>query len=144
PYPGADCRLPFGRARQVRPGRDVLVLTWGEPVYRALEAASALAAQGVETEILDLRTIVPWDQDAVFAAVRRIGKVLIVHEDTLTCGFGAELAAQLAEHAFAYLDAPIARVATADVPSPCADPLFAAIMPTTAKVRAALEALARW
>jgi 2-oxoisovalerate dehydrogenase E1 component len=144
PYPGADYQVPFGRARQVRPGRDVLIVTWGETVYRALEAANALAPQGIETEILDLRTIVPWDQDAVFAAVRRIGKVLIVHEDTLTCGFGAELAAQIAEHAFSYLDAPIARVATADVPSPCHDQLFNAIMPTTAKVRAALEQLARW
>jgi len=144
PYPGPDYQVPFGRARRVREGRHVLIVTWGETVYRALEAATALAGQGVETEILDLRTIIPWDQEMVFAAVRRIGKVLIAHEDTLTCGFGAELAAQIAEHAFSSLDAPIMRVATADVPSPCHPTLFGAIMPTTPKVQAALTELARW
>lgn len=144
PYPGPDYQVPFGRARRVRAGEHALVITWGEPVYRSLEAAAALAESGIETEILDLRTIVPWDQEAVFAAVRRIGKVLIVHEDTLTCGFGAELAAQIAGETFAYLDAPIARVATADVPSPCHPNLFESIMPTTRKVQAALEALVRW
>lgn len=144
PYPGPDYQLPFGRARRVREGRHVLILTWGESVYRALEAATALAGQGIETEILDLRTIVPWDADAVFAAVRRIGKVLIVHEDTLTCGFGAEIAAQIAADAFSYLDAPIARVAMADIPSPCHPNLFGAVMPTSGRVQAALETLARW
>ncbi len=144
PYPGPDYQVPFGQARQVRAGRDVLVVTWGEPVYRALEAATALAERGVETEILDLRTIVPWDADAVFAAVRRIGKVLVVHEDMRTAGFGAEIVARIADEAFAYLDAPAGRVATADVPSPCDENLFDAVMPTTAKVQAAIELLARW
>jgi 2-oxoisovalerate dehydrogenase E1 component len=144
PYPGLDYQLPFGQARTVRPGRHALIITWGESVYRSLEAAANLAQQGIETEVLDLRTVVPWDADAVFAAVRRIGKVLIVHEDTITCGFGAELAAQIAQHAFSDLDGPIYRVATADVPSPTAKPLFEAIMPTTAKVQAALEELVRW
>ncbi len=144
PYPGPDYALPFGQARTVRPGHHALIITWGESVYRSLEAATALAAQGVETEVLDLRTIVPWDAEAVFAAVRRIGKVLIVHEDTLTCGFGAELAAQIAQHAFSDLDGPIYRVATADVPSPAHKNLFDAVMPTTAKIQAALTELARW
>ncbi|HUS14457.1 MAG TPA: thiamine pyrophosphate-dependent enzyme [Chloroflexia bacterium] len=144
PYPGTDYQLPFGRARRVREGRHLLIVTWGDSVYRSLEAAAALAVQGVETEILDLRTIVPWDQESVFAAVRRIGKLLIVHEDTITCGFGAELAAQVAQECFADLDGPIMRVATADVPSPTHKHLFDAVMPTTARVQTALEQLARW
>jgi 2-oxoisovalerate dehydrogenase E1 component len=144
PYPGPDYQLPFGRARRVRAGRHTLILTWGEPVYRALEAAGILAAKGIETEILDLRTLVPWDEEAVFEAVRRIGKVLIVHEDNLTCGFGAELAAQISRHAFSDLDGPIYRVAMADVPPPSHKHLFDAIMPTTQRVLAALEELVAW
>jgi 2-oxoisovalerate dehydrogenase E1 component len=144
PYPGPDYQVPFGQARLVREGRDAVILCWGESVYRAREAAEALAAEGHQTAILDLRTIVPWDEEAVFAAVRRTGKVLIVHEDTRTCGFGAELAARISQDAFEYLDAPILRVATADVPSPCHDTLFDAVMPTTAKVQAALAELLRY
>jgi 2-oxoisovalerate dehydrogenase E1 component len=136
--------VPFGQARLVREGRDAVILCWGESVYRAREAAEALAAEGHQTAILDLRTIVPWDEEAVFAAVRRTGKVLIVHEDTRTCGFGAELAARISEEVFEYLDAPIRRLATADVPSPCHDTLFDAVMPTTAKVQAALAELLRY
>lgn len=144
PYPGPDYQVPFGQARLVREGRDAVILCWGESVYRAREAAEALAAGGHETAILDLRTIVPWDQEAVFAAVRRTGKVLIVHEDTRTCGFGAELAAQISQNVFEYLDAPIMRIATEDVPSPCHDTLFDTVMPTTAKVQAALAELLRY
>jgi 2-oxoisovalerate dehydrogenase E1 component len=144
PYPGPDYQVPFGQARLVREGRDAVILCWGESVYRAREAAEALAAEGHDPAILDLRTIVPWDEEAVFAAVRRTGKVLIVHEDTRTCGFGAELAARISEEVFEYLDAPIRRLATADVPSPCHDTLFDAVMPTTAKVQAALAELLRY
>jgi 2-oxoisovalerate dehydrogenase E1 component len=144
PYPGAEYQVPFGRARWVREGRDALVIAWGESVYRAREAAEALAAEGYQTAILDLRTIVPWDAETVFEAVRRIGKVLIVHEDTRTCGFGAELAAQISDQVFEYLDAPIRRVATEDVPSPSHDNLVAAVMPTTAKIQRALGELLRY
>ena len=144
PYPGADYQIPFGKARLVREGRDAVILAWGESVYRAREAAEAAAMEGHQVAILDLRTIIPWDEEAVFAQVRAAGKVLIVHEDTRTCGFGAELAAQITERAFEYLDAPIRRVTTEDVPSPSHDTLFAAVMPTTAKVEAALDELLRY
>jgi 2-oxoisovalerate dehydrogenase E1 component len=144
PYPGPDFQLPFGLARRVREGRHALVITWGEPVYRALEAAGELAREGVEIAILDLRTITPWDAEAVFESVRRIGKVLIAHEDTSTCGFGAELAAQISEHAFGDLDGPVMRVTMADTPSPTHKALFDAVMPTTARITAALRDLVRW
>jgi len=145
PYPGADYAVPFGQAAQVREGDDALIVTWGDTVYRSLEAANAVAqSTGAQTRILDLRTVVPWDHDAVMQAVKDIGRVLIVHEDTITCGFGAEIAAQVADEAFVYLDAPVKRVACADVPSPTHDKLFEAVMPTARKIQAALEELVRF
>jgi 2-oxoisovalerate dehydrogenase E1 component len=145
PYPGPDYQLPFGKARTVRQGDDVLIVTWGDTVYRSLEAANAVAqATGAETRIMDLRTVVPWDKVAVISAVKEIGRVLIVHEDTVTCGFGAEIAAQIADEAFVYLDAPVRRVACADVPSPTHQNLFEAVMPTSRKIQAALEELVRF
>jgi 2-oxoisovalerate dehydrogenase E1 component len=145
PYPGAGYTIPFGKAATVREGRDALIVTWGDTVYRAREAADAVAeATGSQTRIIDLRTIVPWDREAVMAAVREIGRVLVVHEDTVTCGFGAEIAAQIAEDAFVYLDAPVKRVACADIPSPTHHNLFNAVMPTASKVQRALEELVRF
>jgi 2-oxoisovalerate dehydrogenase E1 component len=145
PYPGQDYMLPFGKAAQVREGDDALIVTWGDTVYRAMEAASTVAqSTGAETRILDLRTIVPWDKEAVMEAVKEVGRVLIVHEDTITCGFGAEIAAQIAEEAFMYLDAPVRRVACADVPSPTHHNLFEAVMPTSRKIQQTLEELVRF
>lgn len=145
PYPGADYTLPFGKAAQVREGDDALIVTWGDTVYRSIEAANVVAqSTGAQTRILDLRTIVPWDREAVMQAVKAIGRVLVVHEDMMTCGFGAEIAAQIADEAFAYLDAPVKRVACADVPSPTHDNLFNAVMPTAQKIGEALEALVRF
>jgi 2-oxoisovalerate dehydrogenase E1 component len=144
-YPGADYLVPFGKAARVREGSNMLVVTWGDTVYRAMEAANAVAqTTGAETRILDLRTVVPWDKEAVMQSVREIGRVLIVHEDTITTGFGGEIAAQIADEAFVYLDAPVKRVACADVPSPTHHNLFEAVMPTAAKIQAALEELARF
>jgi pyruvate/2-oxoglutarate/acetoin dehydrogenase E1 component len=129
----------------VRQGDDVLIVTWGDTVYRSLEAANAVAqTTGAETRIIDLRTVVPWDKETVMNAVKEIGRVLIVHEDTISCGFGAEIAAQIADEAFAYLDAPVRRVACADVPSPTHHNLFEAVMPTSRKIQAALEELVRF
>jgi 2-oxoisovalerate dehydrogenase E1 component len=144
-YPGPDYMLSFGKAARVRDGDDALIVTWGDSVYRSLEAANAVAQSvGAETRILDLRTVVPWDKEAVMSAVKEIGRVLIVHEDTITCGFGAEIAAQVADEAFAYLDAPVKRVACVDVPSPTHHNLFDAVMPTTEKIQKALEDLVRF
>lgn len=145
PYPGPDYMLPFGVARTVREGDDALIVTWGDTVYRSLEAANAVAeSTGSQTRILDLRTVVPWDKEAVMKAVKEIGRVLVVHEDTMTCGFGGEIAAQIAEEAFMYLDAPVRRVAAADVPVPTHHNLFEETMPTAKKIQKALEELVRF
>lgn len=145
PYPGPDYMLPFGKAARVREGNDALIVTWGDTVYRSMEAANVVAqSTGAQTRILDLRTVVPWDKESVMSAVKEIGRVLIVHEDTMTCGFGGEIAAQVADEAFAYLDAPVKRVACADVPSPTHHNLFDAVMPTTEKITKALEGLVRF
>jgi 2-oxoisovalerate dehydrogenase E1 component len=144
-YPGADYMVPFGKAAQVREGGNALIVTWGDTVYRSIEAANAVAqSTGAQTRILDLRTVVPWDKEAVMSAVKEIGRVLIVHEDTMTTGFGGEIAAQIADEAFVYLDAPVKRVACADVPSPTHQNLFEAVMPTAQKIQAALEELVRF
>jgi len=114
PMPPAGWVLPFGRAAISRPGRHLTIVTWGATVQKSLAAADELAAEGCEVEVLDLRTIAPWDHDAVRLSVQRTSRLLVVHEDTLTAGFGAEVAAWTAEHCFWALDAPVARVAALD------------------------------
>ena len=114
-YPGDDFVLPFGVAKRVREGGDISIITWGAMVERC-EAGADKA--GVAADIIDLRTLAPWDRVAALASVRRTHRCLIVHEDIMTAGFGAEIAAVVADEAFIDLDAPIARLAMPDIPSP--------------------------
>src|SRR6478735_6307927 len=114
--------VPFGHARVHRPGDDVVVVTWGAMVHTAAEAADELAREGVEAEVLDLRTLVPWDREKVLESVQRCSKVLVLHEDTRTGGFGAEIAATIGEEAFEALDAPVKRIAAPDAPVPFSPP----------------------
>jgi 2-oxoisovalerate dehydrogenase E1 component beta subunit len=120
---------PFGEARIHRPGDDAVVVTWGAMVHTASEAAEEVAKDGSEVEVLDLRTIVPWDKARVLEEVRRTSKVLVLHEDTRTGGFGAEIAATIAEEAFEDLDAPVLRIAAPDTPVPFSPPLEKAYIP---------------
>ncbi|MCC7460901.1 MAG: pyruvate dehydrogenase, partial [Gammaproteobacteria bacterium] len=138
PYPGDDYVLPFGLARLVRGGAAATIVTWGAMVERCQQAASD---SGVDAEILDLRTLSPWDRAAVLASVRRTGRCLIVHEDNLTGGFGAEIAAVIAREAFYSLDAPVERLAMPDIPSPHAPELLNAVLPDAARIATALRAL---
>ena len=135
---------PFGEARIHRAGDDLTVVTWGAMVYTAAEAASQLEADDVSVEVLDLRTLIPWDREAVLASVERCSKVLVLHEDTRTGGFGAEIAATIAEEAFEHLDAPVRRIAAPDSPVPFSPPLEKAYIPQVDDVAAALRELAAY
>ncbi|MBZ0276078.1 MAG: pyruvate dehydrogenase, partial [Anaerolineae bacterium] len=132
PYPGDDYMLPFGIAKHVTTGNDLTVITWGAMVERCEEAAKGL---DYTVEILDLRTIVPWDKAAVLESVRKTGKCLIVHEDILMGGFGAEIAAIVAQEGFHNLDAPVERLGAPAVPVPFSTHLMEAVVPTVTQIR---------
>ncbi len=138
PYPGDDFMLPFGQAKIIQPGDDLTVVTWGGMVERCEQAARALAAS---IEIIDLRTLVPWDQAAVLESVRKTGKCLIVHEDILFGGFGAEIAAVVASDGFLYLDAPVERIGALSTPVPFSVELMAAVIPTVERIQARMADL---
>jgi 2-oxoisovalerate dehydrogenase E1 component beta subunit len=135
---------PLGKARTHREGGDVTVVTWGAMVYTADEAAQQLEEDDVSVEILDLRTVLPWDKLAVLESVRKTSKVLVLHEDTRTGGFGAEIAATIAEEAFEDLDAPVKRIAAPDTPVPFSPPLEKAFIPQVEDVLAGLRELAEY
>jgi 2-oxoisovalerate dehydrogenase E1 component len=136
PYPGDDYVLPFGRARVVREGTALTIVTWGAMVERCEEAG-----QGHSADIIDLRTLMPWDREAVIASVKRTRRCLVVHEDLLTGGFGAEIAAVMAETCFLDLDAPVSRLAMPDIPSPHNPALMEWALPSVEKIRAKIEEL---
>lgn len=139
PYPGDDFMIPFGVAEVVREGTDVTIVTWGEMVHRALEAATG---NEVSVEVIDLRTVMPWDKEAVLKSVRKTSRCIVVHEDNWTCGFGGEIAATVAREAFTWLDAPVERLATADVPIPYNPGLMETVVPTAGKIREAIGRVA--
>jgi 2-oxoisovalerate dehydrogenase E1 component len=139
PYPGDDFVIPFGKARTVRSGTELTIVTWGAMVERCEQAA---ASSGVDVEILDLRTLSPWDKAAVLASVLKTHRCLIVHEDNGTAGFGAEIAAVLAKEAFFSLDAPIERLTMPDIPSPHSPVLLDAAVPTPERIMRTIQQLA--
>ena len=136
--------VPFGSANVHRKGDDATVVTWGAMVYTATEAADELAKEGFEVEVLDMRTLIPWDKARVLEGVRRCSKVLVLHEDTRTGGFGAKIAATIAEEAFEDLDAPVMRLAAPDTPVPFSPPLEKAYIPQVEDVVTALRELAAY
>jgi 2-oxoisovalerate dehydrogenase E1 component len=138
PYPGDNFCLPFGRAALLLEGDELLVVAWGELVHRCLAAARDFPGR---VAVLDLRTIIPWDQEQVLEWVRRTGKVLVAHEDTLTAGFAGEIIAAIAEGAFTDLDAPIARLATPDIPIPFNVELMESVIPSVARLQEKMQAL---
>jgi 2-oxoisovalerate dehydrogenase E1 component beta subunit len=136
--------IPFGEARTHREGEDISVITWGAMVHTADEAADELAKEDVSVEVVDLRTVMPWDKKAVLASVVKTSKVLVLHEDTRTAGFGAEIAATIAEEAFESLDAPVRRIAAPDAPVPFSPPLEKAFIPQVETVASGLRELAAY
>jgi 2-oxoisovalerate dehydrogenase E1 component len=136
PWPGDNFILPFGKAKKTREGDAITIVTWGAMVPRC-EAA----AEGVSADVIDLRTLMPWDKEAVLESVRRTRRCLIVHEDLRTGGFGAEIAAVVADEAFLDLDAPVARVTMPDIPSPHHPKLLDWAVPSAADIRAEIDRL---
>ena len=143
-YPGSEYMIPFGKAAVRRDGRDVTVVTWGALVQRSLLAAQQAEKDGISVMVIDLRTIMPFDWEAIAAAVRQTNRLVVAHEDQLTCGFGAELAARAAEHLFEHLDAPVRRVAALDTPVAYAPDLEEEILPQAADVLEAIRETARY
>jgi 2-oxoisovalerate dehydrogenase E1 component len=144
-YPGPGYMIPFGRAATLREGSDLTLITYGATVQRSLVAAKELAdKEGIETEILDLRTLSPFDWDAIAASVRRTSKALVVYEDPISWGFGAEIAARIADDLFEWLDAPVRRVAALDSQVGYAPALEDAILPQVEDIRAGIRELARY
>jgi 2-oxoisovalerate dehydrogenase E1 component len=144
PEPDENYLIPFGKARIRREGDDLTIVTWGSTVYLALKAAEELEEKGYSVEVVDLRSIIPWDQEMVFESVKKTSRVLIAHEDSLTMGFGAEVAARIADACFDWLDAPIARVGADDCFVPSAPNLELEVLPAVEDVRAAAERLLQY
>jgi 2-oxoisovalerate dehydrogenase E1 component len=143
-YPGPDYTIPFGKAAVRRDGVDVAVITYGALVQRSLLAAQQAEKDGISVMVVDLRTIMPYDWQTITAAVMRTNRVVIAHEDQLTCGFGAELAARMADELFEYLDAPVRRVAALDTPVAYYPDLEEEILPQSADVLKAIQQIARY
>lgn len=140
--PDGEYTVEIGKADVKREGTDVALFTYGSTVHHSLEAAEIVAKEdGIEVKVVDLRTLLPLDKELIINTVKSTGKALIVHEDTLTGGIGAELAALISENAFQYLDAPIRRVASLDTPVPFAPPLEEYFLPDTGKIVRALREL---
>jgi 2-oxoisovalerate dehydrogenase E1 component len=138
-YPGPDYMIPFGRAIERRIGTDVVIVTWGALVQRAMVAAQMAEKNGISVGVIDLRTILPYDFETIAEAVKRTSRVIVAHEDQLTCGFGAEIAARISEDVFEYLDAPVTRVGAMDTPVAYAPELEEVILPQTDDLLRAIE-----
>ena len=139
--PDDDHVVPIGQARLAREGSDVSIVTYASTVWKALEAADQLAAEGISVEVLDLRTLAPMDDEAIFRTVKKTNRLLIVHEDTRTGGIAGEITARVNETCFEWLDAPVLRVTAADIPLPYAPALEDYVLPQTADIVRAVRRL---
>ncbi len=139
--PEGEYLVPIGKARLARPGRDLSIVTYAAMLQVALEAAEAAAREGIEVEVLDLRTLLPLDEQAILASARKTGKVIVLHESTRTGGPGGEISALIAERAFEWLDAPLVRVAPPDTPVPYSPTLEEFFLPNAHKLGEAIRAL---
>jgi len=143
-YPGKDFMIPFGKAKVVREGTDVTVVTCGALVKRSLDAAKLAEEKGISVEVLDLRTLSPLDMDRIADSVRKTNKVVVAYEDALSWGIGSEISARIADELFEWLDGPVRRVASLDTWVAYAPVLEEAILPSAQKIWAAVEELAAY
>jgi 2-oxoisovalerate dehydrogenase E1 component len=143
-HPGANFMIPFGKARVVREGTDVTIVTYGATVQRAFAAANQLADEGVSTEVIDLRSLSPWDQERVYASVKKTSRVIVAYEDAISWGYGAEIASRIADDCFAWLDAPVRRIGSTDTFVGYAPRLEDAILPQVEDFRTAIQDIVRF
>jgi 2-oxoisovalerate dehydrogenase E1 component len=143
-YPGPNFMIPFGKARVVREGTDVTIVTYGATVQRAFAAAGQVAERGISVEVIDLRTLSPWDRETVYASVRKTNRVIVAYEDAISWGYGAEIAARIADDCFAWLDAPVGRVASTDTFVGYAPQLEDAILPQVETFVRAYEEIVKY
>jgi 2-oxoisovalerate dehydrogenase E1 component len=144
-YPGPNYTIPFGKAKRVRDGSDLTIVTYGATVERSLRAAKAMAEDsGIEAEVIDLRSLNPFDMDGIAESVKKTNKALVVYEDSLSWGYGAEIAARIADGLFEWLDGPVRRVAALDTFVGYAPDLEEATLPQIADIQAAIGELARY
>jgi 2-oxoisovalerate dehydrogenase E1 component len=136
--------IPFGKAKKVREGKDLTIITYGALVQRSLVAAKQAEQEGTSVEVIDLRSLVPYDWDAIAESVKRTNRVIVAHEDSLSFGYGAEIAARIADELFEYLDAPVKRVCALDTFVAYAPQLEDAILPQPADVANAIAELKRY
>jgi 2-oxoisovalerate dehydrogenase E1 component len=143
-YPGPNYMIPFGKAKVVREGTDATIVTYGATVQRAFAAANQLAENGVSAEVIDLRSLSPWDQERVYESVKKTNRALVLYEDSLSWGYGAEIAARIGDDCFAWLDAPVKRVASTDTYVGYAPQLEDAILPQVDDIKRALQELVKF
>ena len=135
-YPGDNYIIPFGRANIIKKGTDLTIVTWGEMVHRTIEAIEGLS---INVELIDLRTISPWDKETVIESVKKTNRCIVIHEDNMTCGFGAEIVAELMKECFKFLDSPIERLTTFDCPIPYNPELMQAVTPTVNSIKKIID-----
>jgi len=140
-YPTDEFMIPFGKAKKVREGTDISIITYGALVQRSLVAAKQMEQQGISVEIIDLRSLVPFDWNAIAESVKKTNRVIVAHEDSLSFGYGAEIAARITDELFEYLDAPVKRVCAMDTFVAYAPQLEDAILPQASDVAKAIAAL---
>ncbi|GAB1443877.1 hypothetical protein MASR2M39_27220 [Ignavibacteriales bacterium] len=144
PEPASDYLVPFGVAKTVREGKDLTVISWGATVWESVFAAKRLEDEGFSVEVIDIRTITPLDRDAIYNSVRKTGKAIVIHEDTLTGGFGGEIAALISSDCFEHLDGPVKRYAAKDAHIPYSPILEDRILPSREGVYKAIKELAQY
>ena len=144
PEPDENYLLPFGKAKVVKEGSDITIVSWGVSLWDAMIAANKLEDEDYSVEVIDLRTIIPLDEETIFNSIKKTNKVIVIHEDTFTGGFGAEIAARIADNCFQYLDAPVKRIAAKDAHIPYSPILENEVLPSRDEIYKGIKDLLKY